>query len=89
LGILQSLDALRTGAAVEPLAYRRINAKAIDRIVSSVLTKRRLPSELGLREWQVVEAGGKGWRSPNLAAPLGITERTFKSHLTNIFRRHV
>jgi DNA-binding NarL/FixJ family response regulator len=55
-----------------------------------LLTNRRSPgpdSKLTVREQEVLEMIGDGLASKTIARRLGISERTVKSHLTNIYQR--
>jgi DNA-binding NarL/FixJ family response regulator len=87
LGYPALLAALRAVAAGELWAHRRVTAQAIDQLVSPVLQKQEVPSQLTKREWEVVEGVGKGLRNREIADALGINERTVKSHLNNIFSK--
>jgi DNA-binding NarL/FixJ family response regulator len=58
----------------------------------ALLTSRRSPptapsSPLSDREEQVLAMVGEGLQNKHIARRLGITERTVKAHLTNIFQR--
>lgn len=61
--------------------------QAIDQLASPVARKRERPSQLTKREWEVVEGVGRGLRNREIAHALGISERTVKSHLSNIFSK--
>jgi NarL family two-component system response regulator YdfI len=43
--------------------------------------------ELSKREKQVLEGAARGERSKEIAARLGITERTVRAYLTNIYTK--
>jgi DNA-binding NarL/FixJ family response regulator len=87
LGYPALLAALRAVAAGELWAHRRVAAQAIDQLASPIFQKRKPPSQLTKREWEVVEGVGKGLRNREIAHALGISERTVKSHLNNIFSK--
>ncbi len=79
------LAAIRAVAAGEVWADRQTTAMALRQLVSF-----RQPDELGdaaltVREWEVVEAVGKGMRNLDIALALGISEKTVKTHLYHIF----
>ena len=87
LGYPALLAALRAVAAGELWANRRVAAQALDQLVPSTFQSQRLPSHLTQREREVVEGVGKGLRNREIAHALGISERTVKSHLNNIFSK--
>lgn len=87
LGYPALLAALRAVAAGELWAHRRVAAQALDQLASPVFQRQRLPSQLTKREWEVVEGVGRGLRNREIAHALGISERTVKSHLNNIFSK--
>ena len=87
LGYPALLAALRAVAAGELWAHRRVAAAAIDQLVSPIFLRQKLPSQLTKREWEVVEGVGRGLRNREIAHALGISERTVKSHLNNIFSK--
>ena len=80
------LEAIRAAAAGEVWANRWTTAQVISQLIA---TSRPEPeddsSTLTRREWEVVDAVGRGLRSREIAVELGISPKTVKSHLSNIF----
>jgi len=71
-------DVVADGSPLDPKAARVL------------LTNRRSPgpdTQLTVREQEVVEMIGDGLPNKTIARRLGISERTVKSHLTNIYQR--
>jgi len=87
LGFPALLAALRAVANGELWAHRRVTAQAFDQLLSPAPRSPELPSRLTKREWEVIEGVGKGLRNREVAHSLGISERTVKSHLNNIFAK--
>ena len=87
LGYPALLAALRAVAAGELWAHRRVAAEALDQLVPSTFQSQKLPSQLTKREREVVDGVGRGLRNREIAHALGISERTVKSHLNNIFSK--
>ena len=87
LGYTALLGALRAVAAGELWAHRRVAAQALDLLVPPAFQRQKLPSQLTKREREVVEGVGRGLRNREIAHALGISERTVKSHLNNIFSK--
>jgi DNA-binding NarL/FixJ family response regulator len=87
LGYPALLAALRAVAAGELWAHRRVAAQALDRLVPSSFQKPKLSSHLTKREREIVERVSSGLRNREIAHSLGISERTVKSHLNNIFSK--
>jgi DNA-binding NarL/FixJ family response regulator len=87
LGYPALLAALRAVAAGELWARRRVAAQALDRLVPSTFRSQKPQSHLTRREREVVEGVGRGLRNREIAHSLGISERTVKSHLNNIFSK--
>ena len=82
------LNAIRAAAAGEVWANRWTTAHVISQLIA---TSRPEPDDssptLTRREWEVVEAVGRGLRSCEIALELGISPKTVKSHLSNIFAK--
>ena len=80
------LDAIHAVAVGEVWANRWTTAQVISQLIA---TGRPEPedasSTLTRREWEVVSAVGRGLRSREIAVELGISPKTVKSHLSNIF----
>jgi len=87
LGFPALLAALRAVANGELWAHRRVTAQAFDQLLTPAPRSPELPSRLTKREWEVIEGVGKGLRNREIARTLGISERTVKSHLNNIFAK--
>jgi DNA-binding NarL/FixJ family response regulator len=87
LGYPAMLAALRAVANGELWAHRRVTAQAFDQMLTPAPRSPELPSRLTRREWEVIEGVGKGLRNREIARTLGISERTVKSHLNNIFAK--
>jgi DNA-binding NarL/FixJ family response regulator len=87
LGYPALLAALRAVAAGELWAPRRVAAQALDQLVPPAIQGKKLPSQLTKREQEVVEGVGRGLRNREIAHALGISEKTVKSHLSNIFSK--
>jgi two-component system nitrate/nitrite response regulator NarL len=68
-------------------AHRRVTAQAFDQLLTPAPRGPELPSRLTKREWEVIEGVGRGLRNREIARTLGISERTVKSHLNNIFAK--
>jgi DNA-binding NarL/FixJ family response regulator len=71
-------DVVADGSPLDPKAARVL------------LTNRRSPgpdTQLTIREQEVLEMIGDGLPNKTIARRLGISERTVKSHLTNIYQR--
>jgi DNA-binding NarL/FixJ family response regulator len=71
-------DVVADGSPLDPKAARVL------------LTNRRTPgpdTQLTVREQEVLEMIGDGLPNKTIARRLGISERTVKSHLTNIYQR--
>jgi DNA-binding NarL/FixJ family response regulator len=80
------LTALRAVAAGELWAHRRVIARALELLQQAELSARQA-SQLTRREREVVGAVRKGLRNSEVAQALGISERTVKRHLSNIFAK--
>jgi DNA-binding NarL/FixJ family response regulator len=71
-------DVVADGSPLDPKAARVL------------LTNRRSPgpdTQLTVREQEILEMIGDGLQNKTIARRLGISERTVKSHLTNIYQR--
>jgi DNA-binding NarL/FixJ family response regulator len=71
-------DVVADGSPLDPKAARVL------------LTNRRSPgpdTQLTVREQEILEMIGDGLQNKMIARRLGISERTVKSHLTNIYQR--
>lgn len=82
------LDAIRTAARGETLLQPEIMARILAHISSiSSSTSVGIPLGLTEREKAVLVAVAQGERSKEIAMRLGITERTVRGHLTNIYTK--
>jgi DNA-binding NarL/FixJ family response regulator len=80
------LTALRAVAAGEQWAHRRVIAQALD-LLYQAEGGGLLASQFTKREREVVGAVQRGLRNSDVAVALGITEKTVKRHLSNIFAK--
>jgi len=83
-------DCLRAAARGEAL----LKPEVISRVLSSAPgspsgRKRREAHQISLteREQEVLEGAAQGERNKEIAARLGITERTVKAHLTSVYNK--
>ena len=78
------MRAIHAVARGEVWADRRATAQVLEHLTT------RLPGvedQLTPRELQIVEGVGRGLRNKEIASRLGISQKTVKSHLNNIFRK--
>jgi DNA-binding NarL/FixJ family response regulator len=85
------VKAIRAVQAGEIWAERRILTMFLDRLLEKVNDRRRLAPEaqepLTAREREIAEWVIQGMRNREIAARLQISEKTVKTHLSNIFRK--
>jgi DNA-binding NarL/FixJ family response regulator len=81
------LNAVRAVAAGEVWANRRVAAQAIEQLAAPARPEPDGRVSLTRREWEVVEAIGRGLRNREIAHSLGISEKTVKTHLNHIFSK--
>jgi DNA-binding NarL/FixJ family response regulator len=81
------LNAVRAVASGELWANRRVTAQAIQRLAAPVNTEPDGRVRLTRREWEVIEAVGRGLRNRAIGRTLGISDKTVKSHLNHIFTK--
>ncbi|TEU15551.1 MAG: response regulator transcription factor [Anaerolineales bacterium] len=84
------MDTLRAAARGEALLLPDVIARALSAAPSGLSASRRASvkePKLTEREHQVLRRAAKGERSKEIAAGLGITERTVKSHLSSIYNK--
>jgi DNA-binding NarL/FixJ family response regulator len=79
--------AIHAVSAGELWANRVAAAHVVEHIAASPLSPGQLDERLTRREWQIVDAVGRGTRNREIAKILRISEKTVKSHLNNIFRK--
>ncbi|MHB8777931.1 MAG: response regulator [Anaerolineales bacterium] len=81
-------DTIRAAARVETLLKPEIMARVLTRTnASSTQSKATESINLTEREQGVLEAVARGERSKEIAAHLGISERTVKAHLASIYNK--
>jgi len=83
--------ALRTVAAGEIWATRKIMARVLQEL-SALASRverpqRAVVSRLTQRELRIAELTAKGQNNREIAAKLGLSEKTVKNHLTSIFQK--
>jgi len=84
------MDTLRAAARGEALLLPDVIARALSAAPSGHSAPRRASAKepkLTEREHQVLRRAAEGERSKEIAAGLGITERTVKSHLSSIYNK--
>ena len=81
------LNAVRAVAAGEVWANRKVAAQAIEQPAAPVRTELEGRMLLTRREWEVIEAIGRGLRNHDIARGLGISEKTVKTPLNHIFSK--
>jgi len=81
------LNAVRAVASGEVWANRRVAAQAIEQLAAPARPEADGNAVLTRREWEVVEAIGRGLRNREIARALGISEKTVKTHLNHIFSK--
>jgi DNA-binding NarL/FixJ family response regulator len=81
------LNAVRAVASGEVWAERKAAAQALEKLAAPVRTEPEGQVVLTRREWEVVEAVGRGLRNRDVARALGISEKTVKTHLNHIFSK--
>ncbi len=87
------LDAIRTAARGETLLQPEVLARLLAQTstgrMTSVSPARNVAGEITLteREQEVLQGIARGERSKEIAAHLGITERTVKSYLSSIYTK--
>ena len=84
------IDTLRAAARGEALLLPDVIARALSAAPSGLSASRRASvkgPKLTEREHQVLRRAAEGERSKEIAAGLGITERTVKSHLSSIYNK--
>lgn len=81
------LAALRAVAAGEVWADRVVTAQVLSQLVTPSRPDPDSAKLLTRREWEVVDGVSRGLRNREIAAELGISEKTVKSHLTNVLAK--
>jgi DNA-binding NarL/FixJ family response regulator len=81
------VNAVRAVAAGEVWADRKAAGQALDQLAAPVRTEPEGQVALTRREWEVVEAVGRGLRNREIARGLGISDKTVKTHLNHIFSK--
>jgi two-component system nitrate/nitrite response regulator NarL len=81
------LRAIRAVAAGQVWANRRAQALVLERLTDFSAGAPEPERQLTKREKQIVDGVARGLRNKEIAHQLGISEKTVKSHLTNIFQK--
>jgi DNA-binding NarL/FixJ family response regulator len=81
------LRAIRVVAAGEIWANRRTTDNALTHLTDSPEQTQTSDRRLTKREQQIVDGVTRGLRNKEIAHQLGISEKTVKSHLSNIFQK--
>lgn len=84
-GFTTLLAAVRAVAAGEVWAQRQVTARLIQQMAFPQRTMADGSASLTRREWELVDAIRQGGANREIALALGISEKTVKTHLTNIF----
>jgi DNA-binding NarL/FixJ family response regulator len=79
--------AIRAAAAGEVWANRRITAQVITQLIHTHHPTSEAGTDLTSREWEVVNAVARGLRNNEIARELGISVKTVKTHVNNIFMK--
>ncbi len=80
------VTAIRAAAVGEVWANRWVTARVISQLIGTGRAEAQGDAPLlTRREWDVVDAISRGLRSREIALELGISPKTVKSHLSNIF----
>jgi NarL family two-component system response regulator YdfI len=78
------IDSIRAAAHGETL----LTPEVLNRLLSHASTpSRQSATDLTARELEVLKGVAQGERNKEIAARLGITERTVKAHLTSIYNK--
>jgi NarL family two-component system response regulator YdfI len=81
------LNTIRAAARGETLLKPEIMARLLSQTEPHLASKPRGDLDLTDREREVLKAVARGERSKEIAARLGITERTIKAHLASIYNK--
>jgi DNA-binding NarL/FixJ family response regulator len=81
------LRAIRAVAAGEIWANRRAQALTLEHLTDFSTGAAEPEGQLTRREQQIVDGVTRGLRNKEIARQLGISEKTVKSHLNNIFQK--
>lgn len=83
--LFHSLEsAVRGETLLQPEIAAKVFSSRHEKPTSVRISKRNIP-ELSEKEQLVLQAAARGYRSKEIAFDLGISERTVKAHLTNIY----
>ncbi len=82
-------DTIRAAARGETLLKPEIMARVLAKVGSTSKSSSKIQSDISLteRELEVLKAVARGDRSKEVAVQLGISERTVKAHLGNIYSK--
>jgi NarL family two-component system response regulator LiaR len=81
------LNAVGAVAVGEVWANRKVTARAIEQLAAPRPPDPEGRTSLTRREWEVIEAVGRGLRNRAIGRALGISEKTVKTHLNHIFAK--
>jgi NarL family two-component system response regulator YdfI len=85
--LFHSLEsAVRGETLLQPEIAAKVFASKYEKPTSDQISKRNIPI-LSEKEQLVLQAAARGYRSKEIAFDLGISERTVKAHLTNIYSK--
>jgi DNA-binding NarL/FixJ family response regulator len=87
LGYETFLHAIRAVASGEIWANRRAQALALEHLTTYAVGIPRHREQLTRREQQIADGIARGLRNKEIARELGISAKTVKSHLNNIFQK--
>jgi two-component system nitrate/nitrite response regulator NarL len=85
-GFAPLVRAIRLVANGELWANRRVTARAVEHLADRS-GRDSVGEPLTSRETEIAEAVGRGLRNKEIARRLQVSEKTVKSHLSNIFRK--
>lgn len=79
--------AIRAVGQGETWAHRKAAAQALDQLADPYRGLRPGATHLTQREMEVVDGVARGLRNREIAVALGISEKTIKTHLSNVFSK--
>ncbi|MDX2020745.1 MAG: response regulator transcription factor [Deltaproteobacteria bacterium] len=82
--VLKSAPASELLAAIRAVAHGQ---RFLSPAAATALASRALSPDLTLREVEVLEAVSEGQSNADIAASLGVAEKTVKNHLSNVFAK--
>jgi two-component system, NarL family, response regulator DesR len=81
------VDAIRAVSAGQVWANREVTAQVLDQLASPAGQGPEDQPALTRRELEVLDAISRGLRNREIARRLGVSEKTVKTHLSNIFTK--